>query len=135
METENNKSEEKLRLLISMGSEGIKMLAILAAELIGGIIWLIVSAVFMIQTGGFILYLLATTTKATGLYKWVPAHILESNLCSATLALGALGAMLLIDACLLLGGKQILLKMNSFLKEKVDNIDKIDKQYRVLKHS
>lgn len=37
METENNKSEEKLRLLISMGSEGIKMLAILAAELIGGI--------------------------------------------------------------------------------------------------
>lgn len=132
METGNNKSEEKLRLLISMGSEGIKMLAILAAELIGGIIWLIVSAVFMIETGGFILYLLATMTKATGLYKWVPAHILESNLCSATLVLGA---MLLIDACLLLGGKQILLKMNSFLKEKVNNIDKIDKQYRALKHS
>jgi len=88
--------------------------------------------VFMTRTGGFILYLLATMTKATGLYKWVPAHILESNLCSATLVLGA---MLLIDACLLLGGKQILLKMNSFLKEKVDNIDKIDKQYRALKHS
>ena len=125
METENNKSEEKLRLLISMGSEGIKMLAILAAELIGGIIWLIVSAVFMIRTGGFILYLLATTTKATGLYKWVPAHILESNLCSATLALGT---MLLIDACLLLGGKQILLKIRDFLRQKGEQLAQLYKQ-------
>ena len=125
METKNGKRSKKNRFLTQrfiITMEGILMLPI---SILLAVTWGSVFIILITETGVLMSSLLAIITGSSELESIHPERYLIS---SPAITLSILIGMIMVDICLILGGKQILLKIRDFLRQKGEQLAQLYKQ-------
>mgnify|MGYP000858416673 CR=1 FL=1 len=125
METKNGKRSKKNRFLTQrfiITMEGILMLPI---SILLAVTWGSVFIILITETGILMSSLLAIITGSSELESILPERYFIS---SPAITLSILIGMIMVDICLILGGKQILLKIRDFLRQKGEQLAQLYKQ-------
>lgn len=125
METKNGKRSKKNRFLTQrfiITMEGILMLPI---SILLAVTWGSVFIILITETGVLMSSLLAIITGSSELESILPERYFIS---SPAITLSILIGMIMVDICLILGGKQILLKIRDFLRQKGEQLAQLYKQ-------
>lgn len=125
METKNGKRSKKNRFLTQrfiITMEGILMLPI---SILLAVTWGSVFIILITETGILMSSLLAIITESSELESILPERYFIS---SPAITLSILIGMIMVDICLILGGKQILVKIRDFLRQKGEQLAQLYKQ-------
>lgn len=125
METKNGKRSKKNRFLTQRFIITVEGMLMLPISILLAVTWGSVFIILITETGILMSSLLAIITGSSELESILPERYFIS---SPAITLSILIGMIMIDICLILGGKQILLKIRDFLRQKGEQLAQLYKQ-------
>lgn len=125
METKNGKRSKKNRFLTQRFIITVEGMLMLPISILLAVTWGSVFIILITETGILMSSLLAIITGSSELESILPERYFIS---SPAITLSILIGMIMVDICLILGGKQILLKIRDFLRQKGEQLAQLYKQ-------